>query len=308
LVKEKFSSAVPNVDKEKALWVELKRLFKPDADDVLWKLQSLVKEKFSSAVPNVDKEKALWVELKRLFKPDADDVLWKLQSEMARDLVMKIFMEANKPKSRKSRFRIDSKSLNKVSVLVVLDLSKVVNLLYSLRDKDLFKSKDLHEAPILALLEGNDDFIIYCDASHQDLGAVLMQREKVIAYASQQVKPNEENHITHDLELGIHILYQKELNMRQRHWLELLADYNCEIRYHPKKNALGTQLDISTAYHPETDGKSERTIQTLEDMLRACVIDFGKGWQRHLPLVEFSYNNSYHASIKVAPFEALYGR
>ncbi|GJX47055.1 putative reverse transcriptase domain, ribonuclease H-like domain, aspartic peptidase domain protein [Tanacetum coccineum] len=74
------------------------------------------------------------------------------------------------------------------------------------------------------------------------------------------------------------------------------------------QNTLGTQLDMSTAYHPETDGQSERTIQTLEDMLRACVIDFGKGWERHLPLVEFSYNNSYHASIKAAPFEALYGR
>ncbi|GJY42870.1 putative reverse transcriptase domain-containing protein [Tanacetum coccineum] len=65
---------------------------------------------------------------------------------------------------------------------------------------------------------------------------------------------------------------------------------------------------MSTTYHPETDGKSERTIQTLEDMLRACVIDFRKGWEKHLPLVNFSYNNSYHASIKAAPFEALYGR
>ncbi|GJU13390.1 putative reverse transcriptase domain-containing protein [Tanacetum coccineum] len=74
------------------------------------------------------------------------------------------------------------------------------------------------------------------------------------------------------------------------------------------QSTLGTQLDMSTAYHPETDGRSERTIQTLEDMLQACVIDFGKGWERHLPLVEFSYNNNYHASIKAAPFEALYGR
>nr|GEY44416.1 reverse transcriptase [Tanacetum cinerariifolium] len=73
------------------------------------------------------------------------------------------------------------------------------------------------------------------------------------------------------------------------------------------QKALGTRLDISTAYHPKTDGQSERTIQTLEDMLRACVIDFGNGWERHLPLVEFSYNNSYHASIKAAPFEALCG-
>ncbi|GKF26197.1 reverse transcriptase domain-containing protein, partial [Tanacetum coccineum] len=67
--------------------------------------------------------------------------------------------------------------------------------------------------------------------------------------------------------------------------------------------ALGTQLDMSTAYHPETDGQSESTIQTLEDMLRACVIDFGKGWEKHLPLVEFSYNNSYHVGIKAAPFK-----
>ncbi|GJW29776.1 putative reverse transcriptase domain-containing protein [Tanacetum coccineum] len=74
------------------------------------------------------------------------------------------------------------------------------------------------------------------------------------------------------------------------------------------QKALGTQLDMSTAYHPQTDGQSERTIQTLEDMLRACVIDFGKGWDMHLPLVEFSYNNSYHMSIKATPFEALYGR
>ncbi|GJV30555.1 putative reverse transcriptase domain-containing protein [Tanacetum coccineum] len=68
-------------------------------------------------------------------------------------------------------------------------------------------------------------------------------------------------------------------------------------------NALGTQLDMSMAYHPKTDGQNEMTIQTLEDMLRACVIDFRIGWKKHLPLVEFSYNNSYHASIKATPFE-----
>ncbi|GJZ28642.1 putative reverse transcriptase domain-containing protein [Tanacetum coccineum] len=388
----------------------------------------------------------------------------------------------------------------------------------------LLKQK-LCSAPILALPEGSEDFIAYCDASKKGLGAVLMQREKVIAYASRQLKIHEKNYTTHDLELGAvvfalkiwrhylygtkctvftdhkslqHILNQKELNMRQRRWLELLSDYDCEIRYHPGKantearkpetsrndsvggrllktikiqreairigkswrnlmrmgvvvetlclngrvgnpvfmaicglvdhdeshkkqiysihpgsdkmyqdlkklywwpnmkaeiatyvskcltcakvrrtakdhqdcwynprylngngttslwilslsflrrrkattpfgiylkevvtrhgipvsiicdrdprfasnfwrslqNALGTNLDMSTAYHPQTDGQSERTIQTLEDMLRACVIDFGKGWVNHLPLVEFSYNNSYHASIKAAPFEA----
>ncbi|GJY69924.1 putative reverse transcriptase domain-containing protein [Tanacetum coccineum] len=439
----------------------------------------------------------------------------------------------------------------------------------------LIKQK-LCSAPILALPEGSEDFVVYCDASHKGLGAVLMQREKVIAYASRQLKIHEKNYTTHDLELGSvvfalkiwrhylygtkctvftdhkslqHILDQKELNMRQRRWLELLSDYDCDIRYHPGKanvvadalsrkerieplrvralvmtigldlpkqileaqiealkpenlenedvggmirrdipkeklepradgvlclngrswlpcygdlrsvimheshkskysihpgsekmyqdmkklywwpnmkadiatyvskcltcakvkaehqrpsgllvqpaipewkwdnitmdfitklpkssqgfdtiwvimdrltksahflpirendpldklarlylnrivarhripvsiicdrdgrftsnfwrsfqKALGTDLSMSTAYHPETDGQSERTIQTLEDMLRACVIDFGKGWVKHLPLAKFSYNNSYHASIKAAPYEALYGR
>ncbi|GJW69216.1 putative reverse transcriptase domain-containing protein [Tanacetum coccineum] len=127
---------------------------------------------------------------------------------------------------------------------------------------------------ILALLEGSEDFMVYCDASHKGLGVVLMQREKVIAYASRQLKIHEKNYTTHDLELG--------------------------------SKALGMNLDMSTAYHPQTDGQSERIIQTLDDMLRACVIDFGKGWVNHLPLVEFSYNNSYHTSIKAAPFEALY--
>nr|GEV89764.1 hypothetical protein [Tanacetum cinerariifolium] len=321
----------------------------------------------------------------------------------------------------------------------------------------LIKQK-LCSAPILSLPEGSKDFVVYCNASHKGLGAVLMQREIVIAYASQQLKIHEKNYTTHDLELGSvvfalkiwrhylygtkctvftdhkslqHILDQKELNMRQRRWLELLSDYDCDIRYHPRKanileaqiealkpenlkkedvggmirtdipkerlepradgtlclngrswlpcygdlrsvimheshkskysihsgsekmyqdvkklywwpnmkadiatyvskcltcakvksehqrpsgilktfqKALGTNLDMSTTYHPETDGQSERIIQTLEDMLRACVIDFGKGWVKHLPLVKFSYNNSYHASIKVAPYEALYGQ
>ncbi|GKD32866.1 putative reverse transcriptase domain-containing protein [Tanacetum coccineum] len=74
------------------------------------------------------------------------------------------------------------------------------------------------------------------------------------------------------------------------------------------QEALGTRLDMSTAYHPQTDGQSERTIQTLEDMLKACILDFRGSWDVHLLLVEFLYNNSYHSSVSCAPFEALYGR
>ncbi|GKA09045.1 putative reverse transcriptase domain-containing protein [Tanacetum coccineum] len=117
-------------------------------------------------------------------------------------------------------------------------------------------------APILALPKGSENFIVYCDTSHKGLGVVLMKNEKVIAYASRQIKIHEKNYTTHDLELGAvvftlkmwrhylygtrctvftdhkslqHILDQKELNMRQRRWLELLSDYDCDIRYHPGK-------------------------------------------------------------------------
>ncbi|GKE07594.1 putative reverse transcriptase domain-containing protein [Tanacetum coccineum] len=105
--------------------------------------------------------------------------------------------------------------------------------------------------------------------------------------------------------------YLKEVVSRHGVPVSIISDRDSKFTSHFWKSlneALGTQLDMSTAYHPQTDVQSERTIQTLEDMLRACVMDFGKGWDRHLPLIEFSYNNSYHTSIKVAPFEALYGR
>nr|GFB48846.1 putative reverse transcriptase domain-containing protein [Tanacetum cinerariifolium]GFB48869.1 putative reverse transcriptase domain-containing protein [Tanacetum cinerariifolium] len=106
-------------------------------------------------------------------------------------------------------------------------------------------------------------------------------------------------------------LYLKEVVTRQGIPVSIICDRDPRFTsnfWKAFQKAMGTRLDMSTAYHPETDGQSERTIQTLEDMLRACVIDFGNSWERHLPLVEFSYNNSYHASIKVAPFEALYGK
>ncbi|GKB02949.1 putative reverse transcriptase domain-containing protein [Tanacetum coccineum] len=106
-------------------------------------------------------------------------------------------------------------------------------------------------------------------------------------------------------------MYLKEVVTRHGIHVSVICD--CDPRFASNfwrsiQKALGMNLDMSTAYHPQTDGQSKRTIQALEDMLRACVIDFGKGWVNHLPLVEFSYNNSYHASINVAPFEALYGR
>ncbi|GJV43867.1 putative reverse transcriptase domain-containing protein, partial [Tanacetum coccineum] len=141
----------------------------------------------------------------------------------------------------------------------------------------LIKQK-LRSAPILALPEGSEDFVVYCDVSHKGLGAVLMQREKVIAYASRQLKVHEKNYTTHDLELRSvifalkiwrhylygtrctvftdhkslqHILDQKELNMRQRRWLELLSDYDCDIRYHPgKANVVADALSRKEQIEP----------------------------------------------------------
>ncbi|KAD4384647.1 hypothetical protein E3N88_24815 [Mikania micrantha] len=106
-------------------------------------------------------------------------------------------------------------------------------------------------------------------------------------------------------------IYLKEVVTRHGVPISIISDRDSRFTTHFWKSlhkALGTRLEMSTAYHPQTDGQSERTIQTLEDMLRASVIDFGSSWETHLPLVEFSYNNSYHTSIQAAPFEALYGR
>ncbi|KAI3682661.1 hypothetical protein L1987_82787 [Smallanthus sonchifolius] len=106
-------------------------------------------------------------------------------------------------------------------------------------------------------------------------------------------------------------IYLKEVVSRHGVPISIISDRDARFTsrfWQSLHKALGTHLDMSTAYHPQTDGQTERTIQTLEDMLRACVIDFGNTWESHLPLVDFSYNNSYHTSIKAAPFEALYGR
>ncbi|GKD04408.1 putative reverse transcriptase domain-containing protein [Tanacetum coccineum] len=106
-------------------------------------------------------------------------------------------------------------------------------------------------------------------------------------------------------------LYIKEIVSQHEVMISIILDHDSRFTsrfWQSMQSALGTQLDMSMAYHPQTDGQSKRIIQTLEDMLRACVIDFEKGWERHLTLVEYFYNNSYHASIKAVPFEALYGQ
>ncbi|GJW26866.1 putative reverse transcriptase domain-containing protein [Tanacetum coccineum] len=106
-------------------------------------------------------------------------------------------------------------------------------------------------------------------------------------------------------------LYLNEIVARYGVPISIVSNHDCHFTlrfWQSMQEALGTRLNMSTGYHPQTDGQSERTIQTLEDMLRACVLDFRGSWDVHLPLVEFSYNNSYHSSVRCAPFKALYGR
>ncbi|GJZ89792.1 putative reverse transcriptase domain-containing protein [Tanacetum coccineum] len=181
----------------------------------------------------------------------------------------------------------------------------------------LLKEK-LCDAPILALPEGNDDFVVYYDASYQDYDCEICYhpgKANIVADALNRKERNKPLRVR-ALVMNLHqklpsqILEAKTKEIKEENIkaenlrgmdkaFEILA-VNAEC--------FGTQLDMSMAYHPQTDGQSERTIQTLEDMFQACVIDFGKGRERHLPLVEFSYNNSYLASIKAVPFEALYGQ
>nr|GEX00169.1 putative reverse transcriptase domain-containing protein [Tanacetum cinerariifolium] len=153
----------------------------------------------------------------------------------------------------------------------------------------------LCSAPILALPKGSKDFVVYCDASIKGLGAMLMQREKVIAYGSRQLKFHEKNYKTHDLELGAvvfalkiwrhylyrtkytmftdhkslqHILDQKELNMRQRCWLELLSDYNRKIRYHPGK--ANTEVEDAQLIDPELIHETTEKIVQIKQRIQAA--------------------------------------
>nr|GEY35092.1 putative reverse transcriptase domain, ribonuclease H-like domain, aspartic peptidase domain protein [Tanacetum cinerariifolium] len=191
-------------------------------------------------------------------------------------------------------------------------------------DFQLIKQK-LCSAPILALPKGSEDFLVYYDTSHKGLGAVLLQREKVITYASRQLKPAipewKWDNITMDIinklpksSQGFDTIWViVDRLTKSAHFLPIRENDPLDKLIHIElleiiSESFGYIYNMSNAYHPETDGQSERTNQTLEDMLRAYVIDFGKGWVKHLPLCEFSYNNSYHASIKATPCEALYGR
>ncbi|GJZ83825.1 putative reverse transcriptase domain-containing protein [Tanacetum coccineum] len=142
------------------------------------------------------------------------------------------------------------------------------------------------------------------------LGSDKMYQDLKKLYWWPNMKPEIATYETESMEKLMR-QYLKEVVSRHGVSVSIISNRDSKFTSHFCKSlneALGTQLDMSTAYHLQTDGQSERTIKTLEDMLRAYVIAFGNGWDRHLPLVEFSYNNSYHTSIKVAPFEALYSQ
>ncbi|GJT49485.1 putative reverse transcriptase domain-containing protein [Tanacetum coccineum] len=193
---------------------------------------------------------------------------------------------------------------------------------------------NLCDAPILSLLDGVEDFVVYCDASNQGLGCVLMQRGKDCLYGYEECHLQDHRAFTT-------YLIRKELNMTSKEEVLLrtiIIDEARKTRYsvHPGADKMYHDLrGYVKAEHQRPSGLLQQpeipewkwykitmdfitklpktksghdTIWTLKDMLRACVIDFGGNWDVHLPLAEFSYNNSYHSSIRCAPFKALYGR
>ncbi|GJT25467.1 putative reverse transcriptase domain-containing protein [Tanacetum coccineum] len=238
-----------------------------------------------------------------------------------------------------------------------LDWSAKLNIFQLIKQK-------LCSAQIMALPKGSEDFIAYCDDSIKGLGAVLMQREKVIAYASRQLQIHEKNYTTHDSELGAvvfalkilrhylygtkytmftdhkslqHILDQKVLNMRQRRWLELLSDYDCEICYHSgKANILEAQTkarkpenlkskDVGGMLIENSKDPEKPRKEKLEPLKAIHQKPSGLLVQPEIPqwkwdniTMDFVYSSEdviggtllicYHASIKAAPFEALYGQ
>ncbi|GJT05792.1 putative reverse transcriptase domain-containing protein [Tanacetum coccineum] len=192
-----------------------------------------------------------------------DDILIYSKTKEEHDVHLRLILELLKKEELYAKFSKCYFWLSKVQFLRHVIDSEGIHI-DPVKEETAFQTlkKKLCSAPILALLEGSENFVVYCDASHKGLGAVLMQKEKVIAYASRQLKIHEKNYTTYDLELGAvvfalkmwrhylygtkcvvftdhkslqHILDQKELNMREHRWLELLSDYDCELRYHPGK-------------------------------------------------------------------------
>nr|GEY99305.1 putative reverse transcriptase domain-containing protein [Tanacetum cinerariifolium] len=208
---------------------------------------------------------------------------------------------------------IDSQGFLKIAKPMTKLTQKKVKFEWGDKQEAVFQllKQKLCRAPILALPEGSEYFIIYCDASNKGLGAVLMQREKSEARKPKNIKKEDVGGMETNPMDKLTRMYLKEVVTRHEIPVSIICDRDPRFAsnfWTSLQNALGTNLYMSTAYHPQTDGQSERTIQTLEDMLRACAIHFGKGWVNHLPLVELSYNNSHHASIKATPFEAPYGQ
>ncbi|XP_070046304.1 uncharacterized protein [Nicotiana tomentosiformis] len=171
----------------------------------------------------------------------------------------------------------------------------------------------LTKTPALTLPNGTNGLVVYFDASRIRPGCVLMQHVKVVAYASRQLKNHEKNYLRHDLEFAT-LAYQKLLAKEVHRLASLgvrLADSSERGVNVQNRAESSLVVEVKEKQYNDsllTDVQAERTIQTLEDMLRACILDFKGRWDDHLPLIEFSYSNSYHASIQMAPFGDLYGR
>ncbi|GJX29037.1 putative reverse transcriptase domain-containing protein [Tanacetum coccineum] len=244
---------------------------------------------------------------------------------------LKLILELLKKEELYAKF---SKCEFLMSKNVKFDWSKKAEVAFQ-----LLKQK-LCSAPILALPEGSENSVIYCDASRKGLGAVLMQREKVIAYASRQLKIHEKRYTTHDLELEVILEAQVEARKEENYETEDLCGMikkleprademlclngrswipcRCNLReliMHESHKSKYSETDsmekLTRQYLKEVVSRHGMPVLIISDQdtfLEIIERSPRKGWDRHLPLVEFSYNNSYHTSIKVALFESLYGQ
>ncbi|GJU84202.1 putative ribonuclease H-like domain-containing protein [Tanacetum coccineum] len=258
--------------------------------EALWRI---VKAKYGDTRPENEFERVLWGDLKVMFEPDKRSDVWRILQGY-RVTIWKLIDSSGVHFVRRN---LKIQKLNIKFRGGLLGLKRLHGFL------KVTTAQDQHEAY-------KSKYSVHpgADKMYYDLRDRLRLSIKGhLAYSSNMSFRMEMGRITMDFMTKL----PRTSSGHDTIWVIIISDRDSRFTsrfWQSMQDALGTRLDISTAYHPQTDGQSERTIQTLKDMLRACVLDFRGSWDVHLSLVDFSYNNSYHSSMRCAPFKAMYGR